>query len=437
MPIEFPGFDYFGRNPFGDDEEIITNWTENPFRPKRDPFEDNPFLQEQASTPTPAPAQKARPEFKYEEGPLMGKYRDFIQQPAPTREDFQPTKMQRFGAVLGSIGDKTGYEGTRDILDRPYNQAVLDRQLREKELKAGADVEYKAGQEAWDRYREGETLSQGQRRLDIDEANKRSLAQRRENMNTVNNWRMQNPGFDVWEHKGGFAYMRNKATGESKPILGPDGNPLPSGRFTDEERLEQEQENRIALEGERGEQARRTERVRQEGRIELNEARGMTSQQLERLRQSGRLNLEDAKIIGREQIMDFAVRHPKYTQLKVEGGNWHMVNPHDPTDSVDTGITTGTLSEDDAIVRRLGGGTTTVTSINPEGTQRTTRTTRTPGTVAPRPAQTTTPTRTTAAPAERISITRPARVTAPDGKVYPTTGWSDSDWANAEEAKFK
>tara|TARA_R110000868_G_scaffold16913_3_gene74948 strand:- start:480 stop:1535 length:1056 start_codon:yes stop_codon:yes gene_type:complete len=73
-------------------------------------------------------------------GPANQKYKDFLDSAEPSRADYEPSKMQRFGAILSGVGGG-GIERTQSILDRPYNEAMEARNRQGGILKAGADVE--------------------------------------------------------------------------------------------------------------------------------------------------------------------------------------------------------------------------------------------------------------------------------------------------------
>lgn len=107
-------------------------------------------------TPLPAPTPDASSRFSstYADladekgGPAQQKYNDFLGT-GPNREDFQPTKMGRIGAILAGMSDGVKHGGgvgvktTQDILDDPYNQAQKDYDLKAKKLEASAGLEEK------------------------------------------------------------------------------------------------------------------------------------------------------------------------------------------------------------------------------------------------------------------------------------------------------
>ena len=440
MPFEFPGFNPFRGNPFGQagqDYQAPSPFERNYFQQdeENNPFAgmNNPFMR------SPEPPEPP-PQEEYQEGPLMSQYKGLVNQPAPQREEFaHPGKMARIGAMLSAIGDRSGFQGARDILDRPYNQAVLDRERGVRELERGAKLEQEAGQEAWRRDKETQALAQGKRKLDIDEKNKQSLDERRDAMTNLGWWKAQNPGFDKMEVRGGVVGGFNKADGTFKPATDADGNQISSGLMSQKDLAELNQKNDLAKIAANVAGRKEVVGIQQAGEDRRANLRATTSIQLGDMVRDRQLSVEEAKLRSREKIIDMLQDNPDYHPIMTKGGSWQLYDKKSGK-TIDTGIDTGTLTEDDAIMKRLGGGTTTVTSLNPEGTQRTTKTTRTPAPTSPTrtPSTPTNPTTPRAsAPARTTTPANPTQMTDPDGKVHDTSKWTERDFQQARLRKWQ
>lgn len=82
-------------------------------------------------------------------GPAQQRYRDFLQENEPDRADFQPSRMTRLGAILSGTGEAFrgnavgGRNLEHDMLERPYNNAMLDYKSKGDKLAKSADLEEK------------------------------------------------------------------------------------------------------------------------------------------------------------------------------------------------------------------------------------------------------------------------------------------------------
>jgi hypothetical protein len=305
----------------------------------------NPFLWNRGGSPfggenNAPPQQKMRPKSPFDyaplpeepQDPMLGKYRDFLGEGLPSREEHKPNFLDK----LRSIGDPRA-------LDRKYNRALEDRNIRGSELAAGAKLEYEMGKEKHDRGIE-------ERRTTAYEKSADSLAGSRSSM----------------------AENRARRTDLAERIA--------DGKATDEEKHEYQM---LQIEARGGNQLDNTAA---QGRNQIGAARerGAQDRQTEGVRQGGRLDLEDKRQSGRQKIAEYKTANPTFRIVAGKGGNYFAINPADPTDVQDTGVATGTLTDEDKAELGLV-DTKTVTTLNSEGTQRTTDTTRTRKPVTTRP----------------------------------------------------
>lgn len=116
---------------------------------QRPTFDPNSFSI--ADLPTPEPP--AKPSFLDQYNAISGNrpqrdaFRQLVEN-APTREQFQPNKMTRLGAILGGVSagwknPAAGVELAQSTLDRPFNeaQAEYDRKLKNVAGLAGMESE--------------------------------------------------------------------------------------------------------------------------------------------------------------------------------------------------------------------------------------------------------------------------------------------------------
>src|SRR3990167_1355657 len=314
MPIEFPQ----NYNPF--------------FQRRISPFDNVQFGNNENGmneNPQNMMSQRTSLEDQYREGPMMSKYREFLSQGLPNRGDYSPSKMNRLGAALSgiSVGAQggPGFETARDQLDRPYNQAMMDRETRGKELSSGAKLEYDLNNERYNR-----TLEE--RRIATGEKNAESLAS---NRGSLSNYRTRRQ--DLQEK-------------------------IANDRATDEEKqeyrmLQIELQNSGRIENTNAMGANRIENTNAAGRnrIENTRVAGAEARMTEADKQSGRM-----------AIKQFQVDNPTFKIVKSEGGNYYAIDPKNPETIMDTGVSTeiGPLE------------TTRVSELDESGNKLTTKTTR-------------------------------------------------------------
>lgn len=335
----------------------------------------NPPMSPTMMSPT-MPQSQPLDRGQYQEGPMMERYRQFLESGIPNRQDFAPGKMDRLGAILSGVSSGArggpGFETARNQLERPYNQALMDREMRGKELSEGAKLEYDRSNEGYNRFLEERKVKTGERNAESLALNSSSLSNTRDRR------------LDLQEL-------------------------IASGKATDEDKQEYKMlqiaaqgENQLAVAGAQGDEARKTENTRQGGRV-----------QLENVRQE-----------NRQKILDFKQSNPTHKIVPTKGGNYYAINPNDPTDIQDTGVKTGTLTEEDKAEFGLLDTTTTTAATKVDDDGKATEITRK-----------TTKSRSNAS--TRITPESPKQMTSPDGKRYDTSAWSESDIAEAKKRGYK
>jgi len=279
----------------------------------------------QRREPLQPPSRGIPPPVDTNEGPVMSNYRQFLEGGAPNREDFKPSKMDRFGAALSGVSagaqGKGGYEAARGQLDRPYNMAMEDYASKAGLLEKGASVESERFN------RERLERADEDRRLNYEslDRNRQSLAASRERARTL-------------------------------------AEVIQSGKATDEQK-----------------QAWELEKINLRGDVEGENiiTRGEQAVNLEGVRQSGRMALQK-----------FRQENPNFRIVASRGGNYIAINPSDPNDVIDTGVNTGSLTEADRIefTRPTGTSSTSTTSLADDGKSITTDRRTTPNPPPSRPA---------------------------------------------------
>ena len=313
--------------------------------------------------------QKSQPE----QDPMMSKYQQFLNEGPPKRSENKPSLLEKLASVV------TGGSS----LDRKYNRALEDRQIKGKELSTGAKLEYDIKDDAAKR-------ALDERRVGAFEKNAESNA----------------------DNRGSLVTSRARRLDLAEKIA--------DGKATDEEKQEYEM-SRIAA---RGKNIQDNTAAQGDNRIRNTQEQGNQNRLTEGTRQTGRVALENARQTNRQKILDFKKNNPTFRIVAGKGGNYFAINPEDPTDVADTGVATGTMTEQDKAELGLI-DTKTTTELNPEGTKRTTNTTRTRQTKTPDSSPRTTP------------ETKPKQMLAPDGKRYDTSTWSDADIAEAKKRGYK
>lgn len=154
----------------------------NPVQPGISPVQITPEMM-QGGTPAPMIQRPARPQQTMDDvyskmmnepsGPANQGYKDFLQAPPPSRDDYKPGKLNRLSAVLAGIstgakgGD--GYRAAQSILDDPYNEAMGDYKNRHDRLATGAGLEDKEVNNKVKTYRDFVTDEYNQRRADAED----------------------------------------------------------------------------------------------------------------------------------------------------------------------------------------------------------------------------------------------------------------------------
>lgn len=358
----------------------------------------NPFMRPVLPTPMPTPPIRQEPQ----EGPITSRYRQFLETEPPTRENYKPKVLERIGAALSSIGSGGGYAGTRDILDRKYQRALLERQLRSKELSEGAQLEYRGNNDLYNRNLEERKLTNAEKNTDSLVENRKSLEKRREALSSVAEYKAKNPGHRFIPIAGGNIFAFDPQNPNTPIDTG-----INAGTLNEEDKIGLNQQNTL-------------ERIA---------AQGGENRSLENTRQGGRVEMEGLRQENREKILQFKKENPTYRIVATRGGNFVAVNPSDPGDIVDTGVATGTLTDADKAELGLGVTTTSTTRVsetdkdgNPSAITRETTRSRSSGNKPNRNGNT---------------AAKPAQMTSPDGKVYPTTGWTDKDFEEAKKRGWK
>lgn len=106
-------------------------------------------------------------------GPANQRYKDFLANEAPQKDDFKPTKMNRLSAVLAGAstgiqqGGAEGFKAAQGVLDEPFNDAMSNYKLRASKLEAGAGLEDKETNNKVKTYRDFITDEQNKRKDDI------------------------------------------------------------------------------------------------------------------------------------------------------------------------------------------------------------------------------------------------------------------------------
>jgi len=131
----------------------LNNTVFQPYTPPQNKFRNISFGAEDAmerNTPTPTTQPRGLEDIYSEvlnrpDGPATTSYRNFLAEGQPNREDFKPTKMNRLAAILsgvaaGASGDN-GFNAARNVIDRPYLEALAMRNNKLGDLKSAADLE--------------------------------------------------------------------------------------------------------------------------------------------------------------------------------------------------------------------------------------------------------------------------------------------------------
>lgn len=124
-------------------------------------------------------------------GPANQRYKDFLDEGSPSRDDYKPTKMNRLAAILAGASDGIqrgggeGYNTARKVLDQPYDNAMGDYKLRASKLEAGANLEDKETNNKVKTYRDFITDQNNDQRNQIE-------LKRLDETSRVNNGRLEN-----------------------------------------------------------------------------------------------------------------------------------------------------------------------------------------------------------------------------------------------------
>lgn len=144
-------FNYLRRNALFNPVQPSTGINPNALSITPDMMSANGLQQgQQPQPPNPSTLTDAyREMMQAKSGPSNQRYKDFLSEDMPKRDDFKPTKMNRLSAILAGASDGiqrgggAGYETAQRILDEPYSEAIGDYNNRAKRLESGANLEDK------------------------------------------------------------------------------------------------------------------------------------------------------------------------------------------------------------------------------------------------------------------------------------------------------
>lgn len=352
-------FNYLRRNSLFSPVQPSTGVNPNALSVTPDMMNQSGQPQQQNYTPPLQPPNPSTLTDAYREmmqaqsGPSNQRYKDFLGEGMPQREDFKPSKMNRLTAVLAGASDGIqrgggeGYKTAQGILDEPYNEAIGDYKNKASRLEAGANLEDKETNNKVKTYRDYVTDQQNKRRDDIA---LQTLAE----TSRVNNGRLKN-----WESE---ASSRETPQQRMDRALGVAGKTA-------------ELRKRNALDIFNTEQPIRTRDA-----IKVAGVRGdITARNQDRKFES----IKDLK-----QYVADNVTPDKYDHIVGKDGFVYGVNKTDPTDVIKTTIDTGKLPPDQLAALKLknakdlkaspGAGKTTTTKKVVSGNTATTETTVVP-----------------------------------------------------------
>lgn len=226
---------------------------------------------------TTAPQAAPQPSIPQRtEGPATANYRQFLEQGAPTRDQFQPSKIDRLGAVLTGVaaGAKggNGFGAAQNQLDEPYNQAYGDYAAKAGLLEKGAGLEASTAQAQHRDAMDAATL--GIKRDNTDSLIKSRLARA-----DLYDFKAKHPNA-VFKSVPGGNIMALDPQNPTTPIDTGVSSGLADAQMLQDFKIDQIQES--------GAQSRATEGVRQSGRETNIGLSGEQARQTEAERQAGR-----------------------------------------------------------------------------------------------------------------------------------------------------
>lgn len=301
-----------------------------------------------------------------EAGPAQQKYRQFLDEQTPNRDDYKPTKMNRLAAMLTGVsegiarGGATGYGAARRVLEEPYSRAVADYNTKGDKLSKAAELEEKnIGNRVkvlWD------TLRYNQDANRLDEAKR------------LNDARIKD--YDARAAERGKPKLMNSYTDPSsgirRGVFSDSANPqgfrimdLGKGGFTPEEQ--------VTLAGKK---AGAESTATLPGRITVARVQG-----------EERRNTQKQRFESIQKLNEWKKNNANYSLFPQPGGNVIAINKTDPSDSWDTGIDSGKWTDQQKNegakeVKKTPSGvapTTRTTKTTVKGDERTSTTTVTPG----------------------------------------------------------
>lgn len=249
--------------------------------------------------------------------PAMNAYQRYVANP-PNPANYQPGKLGRLAATLGGFAagwqdPARGVNLARNILDEPYQQALLQYQQRGKGLEQSALAEER-GISNLSRATNEALQRMEQRRSNIEkEANRRQETQIKEDREKI--WALVQQDRYNTVRDGGDGYIH---------VIKKDGTDINTGvpaiKLAQDEVISRIHQNRMAEIAAGGEQRRLTEAQIAQHRMGL---------------------------------AQFAATH-KGWQFKFQpGGNVLAMNPSDPYSLTDTGVDSGIASEDEKQQNRI------------------------------------------------------------------------------------
>lgn len=191
----------------------------------------------------------------------------------PRMENYKPGWLRTIAAALSAFGPG-GHDMGMKIALMPYQQKLADWKAMIEPAYQAANLERLANIN--ERSMAYQTIS-AQLRAEADEErarNNQRNAEIRQQRANVYEWKARNPQGKLIFPKGGFVQMVDPVTGQVTTLKDSEGQPIPTGVLTDTDRIELEKEAELAVVGERGAQARQTERLRQAGEASAVESRG-------------------------------------------------------------------------------------------------------------------------------------------------------------------
>jgi len=257
-----------------------------------------------------------------EPGPAQKRYRDFLENEMPTREQYKPSKTARLAAILGGVGEGIqngagrGLEVTNRMMDSGYNDAVNDFKMGADRFGKSAELEEKDINNRVKTYRDiiQDQIAQREdarksRLTDAQIGNYQSLAKDRESQQATRGWNYftdQNAGGSRYGVRVGPSGQLEKVNaGQASPTLEDIGN----------------------VEGAK-------EKARYPFQANLARIRGDET----------RKNIQE-RFKQATDLIKFKNDNPNYKAQTLSDGSIVFVNPKDPRDMIITGLSSGKLGD--------------------------------------------------------------------------------------------